>query len=163
MVVPSRSIWFMVANSNQELFKTLCQKFGIKQTRTAPYRPNSDGHVDRFNRTLKQMLRTFAIENPLNWDGYLPYIMMAYRETQNKSSGCTPKPILLPCPPDLMVGPLPNTIDEVCPVQYIEWVRSAMAITNDFVFRNLGKAATRQKSTYHQKLKPRQYKKVDWV
>lgn len=38
-----------------------------------------------------------------------------------------------------------------------------MAITNDFVFKNLGAAAKRQKSYYDQGLKPKQYKKGDWV
>lgn len=149
------------------LFKILCEKFGIKQTRTAPYRPNSDGLVERFNRTLKQMLRIFASDNPQNWDDYLPYVLMAYRATQNKSTGCTPNLVFLnreiACPLDLMVGPPPNTITETCPIQYIEWVESAMAITNDFVFKNLGTAAKRQKSYYDQGLKPRQYKKGDWV
>ena len=72
------------------LFKILCEKFGIKQTRTAPNKPNSDGLVERFNRTLKQMLTIFSSDNPQNWDDYLPYILMAYRATQNKSTGCTP-------------------------------------------------------------------------
>ena len=62
-----------------------------------------------------------------------------------------------------MVGPPPNTITETCPIQYIEWVESAMAITNDFVFKNLGTAAKRQKYYYDQGLKSRQYKKGDWV
>ena len=123
--------------------------------------------MERFNRTLKQMLKIFASENPQNWDDYLPYILMAYRATQNKSTGCTPNLGFLnreiACPLDLMVGPPPNTITETCPIQYIEWVESAMAITNDFVFKNLGTAAKRQKSYYDQGLKPRQYKKGDWV
>ena len=82
---------------------------------------------------------------------------MAYRATQNKSTGCTPNLVFLSreiaCPLDLMVGPPPNTITEMCPIQYIEWVESAMAITNDFVFKNLGTAAKRQKSYYDQGLK----------
>lgn len=149
------------------LFKALCKRLGINQTRTTPYRPNSDGLVERFNRTLKQMLRTFAVENPQNWDDYLPFILMAYRATENKSTGCTPNLIFLQrqlsCPLDLMVGQPPNTIEEVCPVQYIEWVKSAMTVTHEFVFRNLGKAAKRQKFYYDRGLKPRQYQRGDWV
>ena len=131
-----------------ELFKILCKKFDIKQTRKAAYRPNSDGLVEQFNRTLKQMPRIFSRENPQNRDDYLPFILMAYRATQNKSTGCTPNLVFLErelsCPLNIMVGSLPNTIEEVCPIKYIEWVQSAMAITNDFVFKNLGKAATCQ-------------------
>ena len=62
-----------------------------------------------------------------------------------------------------MVGPPPNTTTKTCPIQYIELVESAMAITNDFVLKNLGTAAKRQTSYYDQRLKPRQYKKGDWV
>ena len=113
------------------------------------------------------MLRTFAIENPQNWDDYLPFILMAYRATQNKSTGCTPNLVFLNreivCPLDLMVGKPPNTNEEICPIQYIEWVESAMSITNEFVFQNLGIAAKRQKSSYDQRLKPREYKRGNWV
>ena len=45
-----------------------------------------------------------------------------------------------------MVGPPSNTIDEICSIKYIEWVKSAMEISNDLVFKKLGKAAKRQKS-----------------
>ena len=34
----------------------LCQKFGIRKTRTTTYHPASDGQVERFNRTLIEML-----------------------------------------------------------------------------------------------------------
>ena len=150
-----------------ELFKHLCDKFEIKQTRTTPYRPNSDGLVVCFNRTLKQMLRMFAAENPSNWDDYLPFLLMAYRATTNKSTGCTPNLVFLQreisCPLDLMVGQPPNMLDDVCPLQYIEWVKLAMTITHQFVFQTLGIAAKRQKFYYDKGLKPRKYRKGDWV
>ena len=112
-----------------ELFRLVCQKFGIQQTRTTPYRPNSDGLVERFNRTLKQMLRIFCAENPNDWDDHLPYLLMAYRASEQKSTGCTPNLLFLQreisCPLDLMVGPSPNTLEDICPIEYIEWVKSA--------------------------------------
>ena len=142
-----------------ELFQLVCEKFGIEQT--SPYRPNSDGLVERFNRTLKQMLRIFSAENPKDWDDHLPYLLMAYRSSQHKSTGCTPNLLFLQreltCPIDLMVGPPPNTLVDVCPVQYIEWVKSAINLTHELVLKNLGIAATRQKTYYDCALKPRHY------
>ena len=92
---------------------------------------------------------------------------MAYRTTQHKSTGCTPNLIFLQreisCPLDLMVGPPPNTLEDKCPIQYIEWIKSAMALTHDFVFRNLQVAATRQKTYHDRDLKPRKYDIGDWV
>ena len=95
------------------------------------------------------MLSIFATENPRNWDDYLPYLLMAYCTTQNKSTECTPNLIFLQreitCPIELMVGPSPNTLEGVCPILNIEWVKSAMEITNQFIFKYLGIAAKRQK------------------
>ena len=92
---------------------------------------------------------------------------MAYRTTQHKSTGCTPNLIFLQreiyCLLNLMVGPPPNTLEDVCPIQYIEWIKSAMALTHDFVFKNLQAAATRQKTYHDRDLKPRNYKIGDWV
>ena len=34
-----------------ELFSVLCEKLGVDKTRTTPYRPQSDGLVERYNRT----------------------------------------------------------------------------------------------------------------
>ena len=150
-----------------ELFRLVCEKFGVDQTRTAPYRPNSDGLVERFNRTLKQMLKIFSAENPKDWDDHLPYLLMAYRASPHKSTGCTPNLLFLQrevaCPLDLMVGPPPNTLEDICPVQYIEWIKSAMHLTHEFVYEQLGVAATRQKTYHDHALKPRTYEIGDWV
>ena len=124
-----------------ELFSLVCEKMEINKTRTTPYRPNSDGLVEKFNRTLKQMLRIFSSENPRDWDDHLPFVMMAYRATQQKSTGCTPNLLFLNretlCPLDLMVGDPQNTLTDVCPVAYIEWIKSTMQITHEFVNQHL--------------------------
>ena len=106
---------------------------------------------------LKQMLKIFSAENPKDWDDHLLYLLMAYRSLQHKSTGCTPNLLFLQreitCPIDLMVGPPPNTLVDACPVQYIEWVKSAMNLTHEFVFKNLGIAVTKQKTYYDRALK----------
>ena len=61
---------------------------GIEKTRTTPYRSQSDGLVERFNRTLIEMMSAFVNDNRDDWgdnrddwDDHLPYLMMAYRAT----------------------------------------------------------------------------------
>ena len=54
---------------------------GIEKTRTTPYRPQSDGLVERLNRTLIAMLSAFVNGNKDDWDDHLPYLMMAYKAT----------------------------------------------------------------------------------
>ena len=43
-------------NFESNLNKELCLMLGIRKTRTTPYHPQSDGMVERFNRTLLNML-----------------------------------------------------------------------------------------------------------
>ena len=77
------------------LFAEMCDLLQIEKTRTTPYHPQSDGMVERFNRTLCAMLSTFVEENHRNWDSLLPYVMMAYRCTEHETTGMTPNMLML--------------------------------------------------------------------
>ena len=55
------------------IMKHMSEMMGIKTTRTLPYRPQSDGMVERFNSTLKQMLKTACGAEEDRWDEYLPF------------------------------------------------------------------------------------------
>ena len=55
-----------------KILQELCLMGGSHKTRTAPYHPESDGMVERFNRTLLMMLAMFAGKNRDDWDDLLP-------------------------------------------------------------------------------------------
>ena len=44
-------------NFTSNLFKAICDILGITKTRTTPYRPCSNGQVERYNRTILQTIR----------------------------------------------------------------------------------------------------------
>lgn len=46
---------------------------------TVNYHPQSDGMVERFNRTLTAMLSAYVNENHRNWGEQLPYALLVYR------------------------------------------------------------------------------------
>ena len=56
------------------LISEMCQLLGMTKTRTNPYHPQSDGLVERFNRTLLNMLSIFCQDNERNWDLQLPFV-----------------------------------------------------------------------------------------
>ena len=68
-------------NFQGKLFRELCQRTGIKKTHTTPFHAQSDGQAERMNRTLLQMLRTTADENPFCWPQRIHTVMSAYRMT----------------------------------------------------------------------------------
>ena len=63
---------------------------GINKTRTTPYHPQSDGLVERFNRTIQTILSMYVSEDQSDWDEHLPYAMMAYRASEQETTGVSP-------------------------------------------------------------------------
>ena len=50
---------------------------GMAKTRTSPYRPSSNGQIERQNRTILQIIRCMIKGNVTNWDKDLPQVLMA--------------------------------------------------------------------------------------
>ena len=48
---------------------------------------STDGLIERFNGTLKGMLREFVDRGRKDWDECLPYLLFAYREVTQESTG----------------------------------------------------------------------------
>ncbi|KAL5515368.1 hypothetical protein EMCRGX_G000526 [Ephydatia muelleri] len=59
-------------NFESALIKEICQLLGVKKTRTTPYHPQSDGLVERFNRTVLDMLSMAVQQDEHGWDLLLP-------------------------------------------------------------------------------------------
>ncbi|XP_061195167.1 uncharacterized protein LOC133203392 [Saccostrea echinata] len=57
---------------------------------TTPQHPSCNGWVERFNGTLKQILKRHFAKKPKDWDKYLNAIFFAYRELPQKSLGISP-------------------------------------------------------------------------
>ena len=66
----------------------------IKRIRTLPYHPQTDGLTERLNGTLKSTLRKFVNKTGKDWDEYIPYLLFAYREVPQESTGFTPFELL---------------------------------------------------------------------
>ena len=76
------------------LFREMCKLLGIEKTRTTPYHPQSDGMVERFNRTLATMLTAYVSTNQRDWDDQLPYVMMAYRSAEHETTSMSPNMLM---------------------------------------------------------------------
>ncbi len=72
------------------LMADLCRLLQVRQIKTTLYHPQTDGLVERFNQTLKQMLRRVAADDRQDWDKMLPYVLFGIREVPQASTGFTP-------------------------------------------------------------------------
>lgn len=82
------------SNFCSQLLGEVYRLLHIHGLRTSPYHPQSDGLVERFNQTLKEMLRKTASEEGKDWDKLIPYVLFAYREVPQESTGFSPFELL---------------------------------------------------------------------
>ena len=70
--------------------KEVSRLLGISQLTTTPYHSMCNGLVERFNDTLKTMLRRLCAEKPKQWDIYVNALPFAYREVPQESTRFSP-------------------------------------------------------------------------
>lgn len=71
-------------------FIELCEEFGIKISRSAPYYPQANGEVERANREFKSVIIKALNEN-LPWQkGVTDYLLMYHNSTHSSLGGKTP-------------------------------------------------------------------------
>lgn len=77
------------------LLRDLCELYDIKLTFSSASHPQSNGSLERFHATLTEMIRIHVAENPNEHPfNILPYAVICYNNTQNKTHGFTPYELL---------------------------------------------------------------------
>ena len=153
-------------NFTSRLFTEMCNLLGVKKTQTTAFRPQSNGVVERLNKTIGIMITSYVHENQSTWDEELSLLMMAYRATPHETTGLTPNDLMLgrqvSMPVDIMVqlpvGPPPT--DEVV---YVSNLKARLQEAYEHARENLGLGAERQKKYYDLGTTDEQYMVGDLV
>ena len=77
-----------------ELTKELMRRSQVAQAHSTTYHPQTNGLVERQNRTLVSMLRLYCSRYMTDWARYLPQGMRAYNSTQHSTTGVSPHMML---------------------------------------------------------------------
>ena len=78
------------SNFMSNLFQQVMHELGIKQFKSSAYHPESQGALERFHQTLKNMIRTFCLEYDKDWDEGVHLLLFAAREAVQESLGFSP-------------------------------------------------------------------------
>jgi hypothetical protein len=146
-----------------KVVKELCKIMEMTKIRTSPYRPQSDGMVERFNRTLLNLLSAFVNEKANDWCEHLPYLMFAYRSAKHATTGCSPFSMVYgrecAMPVDLI---FPDETDingeskkPLCGPEYVQYIKKMIQVSHDFARRHMHQAMLRQKRGYDTNTKDR--------
>lgn len=155
-------------NFTSQLLAELYSMLHVCPIRTTPYHPQTDELVERFNQTLKLMLRKVMVKEGKDWDKLLPYLLFAYREVPQASTGFSPFELLYG---HQVRGPLDvlseswqsSQKSDESVVSHILSVREKLVTMRELVSTNLQQAQAQQKKWYDHNASEREFQEGDMV
>ena len=149
-----------------EVTTQLCQFLQIEKTRTTPYHPQSDGLVERFNRTLLNMLSTCSMEHPSDWDLYLSKLCLAYNSSVQSTTGYFPFFLMFGLearlPIDLIYN-LNGEQEETADSTYVNKQREQFAEAYEKVRQNVSQKQCYQSQQYNRRIHGKPFDKGELV
>ena len=89
-----------------DLLTSMCKVKGAEKRTSVPYRPQSQGTVERFNKTLVRDLQKRILQYNRSWTEHLPYCEWTYNTTPRANDDMTPYHLMYGREP-----PLPSYAD----------------------------------------------------
>jgi hypothetical protein len=148
-----------------DLMKEVNRLLSIKSLTTTPYHPSCNGLVERFNSTLKKILKKLCSDCPKQWDRYLPAVLYAYRSVPQESTGFTPFELLygrkIKGPMELLKAywvqeELHSDVKTM--YKYVLDLKTRLEETCELAHQELQKSSMKQKLHYDKRTKPRSLK-----
>ncbi|XP_062601794.1 uncharacterized protein LOC134263457 [Saccostrea cucullata] len=168
--IPKEVLSDMGTQFTSNIMKEVGRLLSFKQLVTTPYHPACNGLVEKFNGTLKSMLRKMSSERPKDWDRYLPALLFAYREVPQESTKFSPFDLVYA---RNVRGPMAVlkelwTKEEKDPevkttYQYVLDLKERLARTCELAQKELQKSKDHYKKQYDKRTKPRSFKVGDFV
>lgn len=154
-------------NFESRVFSSMCERLGINKTRTTPLHPQSDGLVERFNRTLAEQLSILTSTHQQDWDTHLSLVLMAYRSATQDSTSCTPAMLMLGreirTPAELAFGRPPDAPPGPAGPEYARRLQDRLDSAHAYARRHLSNAGIRQKRAYDLRSRGRHFESGELV
>ena len=77
------------SNFMSGIFQQVMHELGITQYKSSPYHPESQGALERFHQTLKNMIRSYCFDTEKDWDEGI-HLLFAVRESVQEISWFQP-------------------------------------------------------------------------
>lgn len=152
-------------NFESALIAEICQLLGVKKCRTTPYHPQSDGLVERFNRTLLNMLATAVGDKPFDWERNLRRLCFAYNTSIHPTTGYSPFSLMFGrqarLPTDITLGTHSSQSNTV--QHYSEQLKQDLRAAYSYVCDHMGHKLQDQKTYYDNRVEGKPFEKDDLV
>ena len=92
--VPEEVLSDLGTQFTTDCMKEVSRLQSIRILATSPYQPACNGLVEKFNGTLKRMLRRICHEHSRQWHRFTNPLLFAYREARQEATGFSPFELL---------------------------------------------------------------------
>ena len=155
------------SNFTSGLFQQVMYELGIEQYTSSAYHPESQGALERFHQTLKNMIRAYTLEFEKDWDEGVHLLLFAAREAVQESLGFSPFELVfgrtVRGPLKLLKEKWLNDEDDTNLLDYVSKFKCRLTRANEIARQNLKEAQTRMKKWYDKSSKDREFKPGDKV
>ena len=156
------------SNFMSGIFQQVMHELGFKQYRSSAYHPESQGALERFHQTLKNMIRSYCFDNEKDCDEGIQLLLFAVRESVQESLGFSPfelvfghsvrGPLLL-----LKENFLSNDETPLNLLQYVSDFRNRLSRACEVARSNLKTSQGKTKARYDNHVIDRKFKPGDKV
>jgi hypothetical protein len=149
---PSKILSDQGTHFKNQMIAKLMEKFKIEHLFSMPYHPQTNGLVERFNRTLSESLAKLAVDHMDNWDSYIAPILFAYRTTKYATTKIAPFLLLYRRDAKFPTDSLEEK-EEPKLISHLENLIEKLPLEIEEVKRKIGKAKKKQKDQHDRKLR----------
>ena len=150
------------------IFQQVMHELGITQYKSSPYHPISQGALERFHQTLKNMIRSYCFDTEKDWDEGIHLLLFAVRESVQESLGFSPFELVFG---HTVRGPLKllkekflsNDDSSLNLLQYVSDFKDRLSKACEAARTSLKSAQRKMKRWYDENAKERQFMPGDRV
>ena len=156
------------SNFTSGIFQQVMHELGITQFKSSPYHPESQGALERFHQTLKNMIRSYCFDTEKDWDEGIHLLLFAVRESVQESLGFSPFELVFG---HTVRGPLKllkekflsNDDSSLNLLQYVSDFKDRLSKACEAARTNLKSAQRKMKRWYDENAKERKFMPGDRV
>lgn len=135
-------------NFLSEIIQNVCERLGITKATSTAYHPQTQGLVERWNRTVENMLKMYTSANQRDWDRFLPFAVFAYNTAVQESTRESPFYLVFGRDPHL---PLADDLHPPHNYDYVDY-RHALSLriktAREIALSNIKRSQRKQKEIY---------------
>ena len=155
------------SNFTSSLISEICKICDTNKISTTSYHPQTDGLVERFNKTLITILSMYISANQKDWDKFIPFALFAYRTGVHESTKETPFYLLYKRDPHLPIdaafNACRNSYLDIEGYDYPQLVSVWLTEAKKLAQLQIKNAQASQKHQYDRKVIQRDIKEGDLV